>query len=123
MSQMPSHTSRRTILCVAVLAVSAWASPAAAQDLRFKTIYTAGDQRTESVTYIKGARERFDFTEMVVLKQGDLKRTIQISRAANSYLVVPDGQPPMAMPAAGPVQASQTPGVVMVTTTIVDTGE
>src|SRR5205814_7886045 len=32
-----------------------------AQDLRMKTVYTAGEQKTESVTYRKGERERFEF--------------------------------------------------------------
>jgi hypothetical protein len=93
---------------------------AVAQDLRFKTVYTTGDQRTETVSFQKSGRERFEFADMVVLKQPDLKRTVQISRAANSYLVVPDGQQPAAMTAPA---APQTPGVVVVTTTIVDTGE
>ena len=43
--------------------------------------------KTESVAYIKGARERFEFQDMVLLKQPDQKRTIQISKSANTYLV------------------------------------
>ena len=95
----------------------------AAQDLRFKTIYTAADQKTESVSYQKGQRQRFEFADMVVLKQNDLKRTVQISRAASSYLVVPDGGP--AAPAVQPTPTTppQTPGVVLVTSTFTDTGE
>ena len=92
----------------------------AAQDLRFRTVYTTGEQRTETVSFHKSGRERFEFADMVVLKQPDLKRTIQISRAASSYLVVPDGQQPPAVSAPG---TPQTPGVVVVSTTIVDTGE
>ena len=63
------------------------------EDVRFKSVYTTGDQRTETVTFIKGQRERFEFQDMVLLKQHDQKRTIQISRAANTYLVAPDGMP------------------------------
>src|SRR4029077_10690491 len=63
------------------------------QDLRMKTVYTAGEQKTESVTYRKGERERFEFGEVVLLKQHDLKRTVQIMRAANTYMLVPDGAP------------------------------
>ena len=94
-----------------------------ARDLRFRTVYTTGDQRTETASFQKNGRERFEFADMVVLKQPDLRRTIQISRAANSYLVVPDGQPPIATAAPAAPQPPQTPGVVVVTTRIVDTGE
>ena len=93
-----------------------------AQDLRFKTVYATGDLRTESVSYQKGARERFEFDDMVLIKQHDMKRTVQISRAANTYLVVPDGAAP-ALPTPPAGAAPATPGVVAVTTTIVDTGE
>ena len=92
-----------------------------AQDMRLKTAYTTAGQRTESVTYTKGQRERFEFGEVVVIKQYDLKRTLQIMTAANSYMVVPDGGMPA--PAAAPGAAPQTPGVVLMTTTITDTGE
>jgi hypothetical protein len=94
-----------------------------AQDLRFKTVYTAGDQRTESVSFQKGVRERFEFADMVLLKQHDLKRTVQISRTANTYLVVPDGAAPMPPTPVPAATAPPTPGVVAVTTTVVDTGE
>lgn len=95
-----------------------------AQDLRTKTVYTAADQKTESVTYEKGARERFEFGEVVLLKQHDLKRTVQIMRAANMYMLVPDGASPGGpLPAAVPNSPSQKPGVVTITTTITDTGE
>src|SRR5689334_18393146 len=62
-----------------------------AQDLHMKTVYMNGDQKTESVTYRKGERERFEFGDVIVLKQHDLKRTIQIMKAANTYMVVTDG--------------------------------
>jgi hypothetical protein len=54
------------------------------RSVRFKSTYTTGDQKTETVTFVKGARERFEFQDMVLLKQHDEKRTIQISRAAKS---------------------------------------
>jgi hypothetical protein len=91
--------------------------------VRFKSTYTTGEMKTESVTYIKGERERFEFQDMVLLKQRDQKRTIQISRAANTYLVAPDGMPAMTMPGAAPQAPPRPPGVIMVATTIVDTGE
>ena len=94
------------------------------QDLRMKTAYTTAGQKTESVTYKKGQRERFEFGDVIVIKQYDLKRTLQVMTAANSYMVVPDGgMPGVPAPAAAPGAAPQTPGVVLVTTTITDTGE
>jgi hypothetical protein len=98
-------------------------APPPPQDVRFKSTYTTGEMKTESVTYIKGERERFEFQDMVLLKQRDQKRTIQISKAANTYLVAPDGMPAMTMPGAAPQAPPRPPGVVMVATTIVDTGE
>ena len=91
-----------------------------AQDLRFRTVYTTGDQKTESVSYQKGSRQRFEFADTVLLKQNDLKRTVQISRAASTYVVIPDGVAPPAVPPAGP---ASSPGVVVVTSTFTDTGE
>src|SRR5262245_11541694 len=61
------------------------------EDVRFKSVYTTGGHRTETVTFIKGQRERFEFQDMVLLKQHDQKRIVQISRAANTYLVAPEG--------------------------------
>jgi hypothetical protein len=95
----------------------------AAQDLRFKTIYTTAGQKTESVSYQKGQRQRFEFADMVLLKQNDLKRTVQVSSAANTYVVVPDGSPAAAAAPAAPGTPAQTPGVVTVTSAFVDTGE
>jgi hypothetical protein len=94
------------------------------RDIHYKTTYTAAGMKTESVAYIKGPRERFEFQEMVLLLQHDEKRTIQISRAANTYLVIPDGTAPglPGTPAATPAPP-KAPGVVVVSTSIVDTGE
>jgi len=98
-------------------------APPPPQDVRFKSRYVAGEMKTESVTYIKGERERYEFQDMVLLKQPDQKRTIQISKAANTYLVAPDGMPASVVPGASPQAPPKPPGVVMVATTIVDTGE
>ena len=89
-----------------------------------KTVYTTGDQKTESVSYRKGDRERFEFGDVVLLRQHDLKRTVQIMKAANTYMVVPDGSAPaLPAPAAAPNAPPQKPGVITMTTTIMDTGE
>ncbi len=102
------------------------AAPPPPEDVRFKTSYTTGDQKTETTTFVKGPRERFEFQDMVLLKQHDQKRIVQISRAANTYLVAPEGMPstPTApAPAVDPALPPKPPGIVMVATTIVDTGE
>ena len=95
-----------------------------AQDLRMKTVYSTGPQRTESLMFTKGMRERYEFADTVLLRQHDLKRTVQIMRSANTYLVIPDGSVPgVPAPAAAPNAPPQKSGVVTVTTTITDTGE
>src|SRR4051812_32032914 len=98
------------------------AAKAVPHDLRLKTVYTAGDQRTESVSYVKGMRERFEFADMIVLQQHDLHRTVQISRAGNVYLVVPDDQAQAPAPDAAATAPAKA-GTIAVTTTITDTGE
>lgn len=99
-------------------------APPPPEDLHYKTVYTNGDQKTETITYIKGERERFEFQDMVLLKQHDQKRTIQIMKTAKTYLVAPDGAPPAMPVMPGAAQAPPRPnGVVSMSTTIVDTGE
>ncbi len=98
-------------------------APPPPQDVRYKAVYSAGDMKTESLTYVKGERERFEFQEMVLLRQHDQKRTIQISKSANTYLVSPEGAPPTPMVPGMPAPAPKPPGVIVMTTTIVDTGE
>ena len=57
---------------------------------------------------------------MILLRQHDLKQTVQISRAAHTYLIAPT--PPSA-PAAASLRAPKPPGVVNVETSIADVGE
>src|SRR5688572_5830426 len=64
--------------------------PPAPSDIRFKSRYTTGDQVTEGATYLRGSRERYELGDMILLRQHDLKQTVQISRSANTYLIVPD---------------------------------
>jgi hypothetical protein len=103
--------------------VVAKAAPAALTGVHFKTKYTTGDQVTESTTYIQGNRERYELGDMILLKQHDQKRTVQISRASNTHLVSPEGMPATPAPAGNPAAAPKAPGVVMMATSIVDTGE
>jgi hypothetical protein len=89
-------------------------------DVRFKSRYTTGDQVTEGTTYLRGTRERYELGDIILLRQHDLKQTVQISRAANTYLVVPNSAGDAAAPGADAQKAS---GVVNVETSIADIGE
>ena len=98
-------------------------APPAATDVRYKVKYTTGEQVTETTAYLHGTRERFELSDMVLIRQHDQKRAIQISRASKTYLVTPleGASAPAATPE--PVPGQKPPGVVLVATTIVDTGE
>ena len=91
--------------------------PPPPSDVRYKTRHTTGEEATESVTFISDQRERYELGDIVLIRQRDQKRNIQISRAANSYVIVPDDT--TAAAAAPP----RPPGVVNVTVSIVDLGE
>jgi hypothetical protein len=134
MSPLLTCCNRRHVLSVLFVTAVMWCPTISAQtaapppkpvvqDLRMKTVYTAAGQKTESVTYRKGQRERFEFGDVVVIKQPDLQRTVQIMRAANTYMVVPDGAQVGPSMAAVPGTSALTPGIVAMTTTITDTGE
>lgn len=94
------------------------APPPAPTDVRYKTRHTTGEEVTESVTFITDQRERYELTDIVLIRQRDQKRNIQISRAANSYVTVAE-EAPAAAAAAPP----RPPGVVNVSVSIVDLGE
>ena len=98
-------------------APAAPAPPPAPSDVRYKTKYTTGTEATESVTFITDQRERYELGDIVLIKQRDQKRNIQISRTANSYVILPDNAP------AAAVAAPPAPGVVNVTVSIVDLGD
>jgi hypothetical protein len=103
---------------VAPPVVAAPPPPAPPSDVRFKSKYTAGDQVTESTSYIREQRERYELGDIILIKQRDQKRAIQISRAANTYVVNPE-----VAAAPAPAAAPRPPGVVNVTVSIVDLGE
>ncbi len=93
------------------------APPPPPQDARFKVVYRADGVATETTIYAKGERQRYEFTDMVLLQQPDQKRTVQISLPAKTYYVTP-----MVDSAAG--TGAQAPAAnVRVVTTIIDTGE
>jgi hypothetical protein len=88
--------------------------PPPPSDVRFTSKYTTGDKVTESVTYIRGSRERYELGDMILLRQHDLKRSVQISKAANTYLISPD---------TDTTAAPTGSGVVVVESSIADVGE
>src|SRR5687767_2804433 len=88
----------------------------APSDVRFKSRYTTGDQVTEGMTYLRGNRERYELGDMILLRQHDLKQSVQISRGARTYLITPDA-------AASSSGAHKASGVVRVETSIADVGE
>lgn len=93
------------------------APPPPPTDVHYKTKYTTGDQVTESTTFITNQRERYELGDIILIKQRDQKRNVEISRSANTYVVIPDDAPAQAPPAPRP------PGVVNVTVSITDAGD
>src|SRR5688572_16677641 len=96
------------------------APPPAPSDIRFKSRYTTGDQVTEGTTYLRGSRERYELGDMILIRQHDLKQSVQISRASNTYLIVPAAAGDAAVVAT---DTPKTSGVVNVETSIADVGE
>jgi hypothetical protein len=114
--------------------------PAAERATDFKvkyrtTVSTAGGQgqTSESVTMIKGPRERSENRsgygyETISITQCDLKRTIQISDNAKKYVITPieTGETATAPTGSTPNAASspvRRGGIVTYTTSVIDTGE
>ena len=68
-------------------------APAPKSDLRIKYRTNTGGQTMESITMLKGARERSEtntsYMNMVNIVQCDLKRTIQLSDNARKYVITP----------------------------------
>ena len=95
------------------------APPPPPTDVRYKTKYTTGAESNESVTFITAQRERYELGDIVLIKQRDQKRNVQISRSANTYVILAEDAPAPAIVAA----AAQAPGIVNVNISYVDLGE
>jgi len=104
--------------------------------VKYKVTMNAGGQvqSSETVTMIKGARERSEskmgYYDSINITQCDLKRTIQINDKVKKYLITPmevDTTTASSTPAAPatptPTTPSRTGGIVTYVTTSVDTGE
>jgi hypothetical protein len=107
--------------------------PTGGGDLKvtYRTTMVAGPT-TESVTMIKGARERSENRmghgyDQITVTQCDLKRTIQISDAVKKYVVSPMQTEEASTTPSKPVPATSTPsrkgGVVNYVSSSIDTGE
>lgn len=107
---------------------------AAQADLKIKYRTTTAGQSYESVTMIKGARERSEThtgfgMDTVNITQCDLKRTIQLSEKTKKYVITPMATDDAAAPRSnsGATTAASEParrgGLVTYVTTATDTGE
>ena len=129
----PSRIIRLAFLLLAVASAAATARA----DVKIKTRSTSAGQTTESVTYIKGKRQRTEYGPSVTIMQCDLRRSLQLVVPAKTYTVTPFGGDAAAggaaasttQTAARPAGAAGTPtgatrgGVVTSTYTSTDTGE
>jgi hypothetical protein len=93
-------------------------APPPPSDVRYTAKYTAGDQVTESTSFFTDKRERYELGDIILIKQRDQSRNVQISRTANTYVILPE----VALTAATPA-APKPPGVVTMTTSFVDLGD
>ncbi len=108
------------------------AQPARVNDLKIKYRMTVGGQGIETITMLKGARERSETRtgygmDLVNLTQCDLKRTVQISDKTKKYLITPmDDGDSTANSGTGMADASgpsRRGGVITYVMTSTDTGE
>src|SRR6187401_854317 len=77
--------------------------PLPPSDVRYKTTYVNADQTTDGTTFVRDTRERYELGDTILIKQYDQKRTVQISKGANTYVITPDG----AIAAAAAVAAAK----------------
>ncbi len=120
--QKPAPTTRKPATAKPAPAPPAPAvkpAPPPPADVRFKSRYTTADQTTEGATYLRGSRERYELGDMILLRQHDLKQTVQISRSARTYLITADAT----IAPASSLQAAKPPGFVNVETSVADVGE
>lgn len=109
--------------------------PAPPADLKIRYKTTMSGQPSESVTMIKGTRERSEMhgfgMDSINITQCDLKRTIQLNEKTQKYLITPMIGPDTNQPATSPATSTSTSGpadvrrggVVTYVSNITDTGE
>ncbi|MCZ2079686.1 MAG: hypothetical protein LC130_32355 [Bryobacterales bacterium] len=101
--------------CVlAVCTQTVWAA-----DVRVKSKYTASGQTTESVMYSNGVRQRFEYGDVAIINQCDLRRLVQVNDKAKLYALTSTGARAQAPAEAQPRKG----GVVTYTASVTETGE
>lgn len=103
-------------------------TPAKINNLKIKYKTTSGGQSSESLTMIRGSRERSEMQlgagmEMITITQCDLKRNVQLGTAAKKYMVTPMDTGATTAAESTTKTAATRGGVVTYTTTSIDTGE
>ena len=110
--------------------------PAQPADLKIRYKTTMSGQPSESVTMIKGTRERSEMhgfgMDSINITQCDLKRTVQLNEKTQKYLITPmigpdtnqpaSTSPATSTPTSGPADVRRG-GVVTYVTNVTDTGE
>ena len=109
------------------------ASSAAANDLKIRYRVTSSGQPMETITMLKGARERSEMKmgygmDIINITQCDLKRTLQLSEKTRKYVITPmetvdstgNAGADARLTSSSPARSG---GVVTYNTTAVDTGE
>jgi hypothetical protein len=105
----------------------------AGNDLTIKYRTVMAGQSSESMSRIKGTRERTDSSspyggDSINILQCDLKRSIQLNEKNQKYLITPmqvttGSETPQSEPVNNPVGEARRGGIVTYTTTATDTGE
>src|SRR5438552_19181713 len=83
-------------------------------DTRMKVRYTTNGEVTETTVYTKGARQRLEYPDVVVIQQPDQQRMLQLDPKSKAYSTLPTNF--AAAPVPVPAGAPRKGGVVMVTT-------
>ncbi|HET6890629.1 MAG TPA: hypothetical protein VFH31_05960 [Pyrinomonadaceae bacterium] len=104
-----------------------------ASDLKIRYKMSTSGQPSESVTMIKGTRERSEMhgygMDNINITQCDLKRTIQLNEKTQKYMITPLVSPDANQPAStgatpsAPAEAPRQGGVLTYITNVTDTGE
>ncbi|CAN5650531.1 hypothetical protein BH23ACI1_BH23ACI1_30650 [soil metagenome] len=116
------------------------APPPPPTDVQLRTSYTTGAQVSENRTYIRGARQRFEFPGITVITQCDMERSLWINDATKQYMEVSTAPRPAVSPSPADLpqdaeSSEQAPdaseskdgkargGVITERVTLTDTGE
>ena len=119
---------KNLILSIFVFALTATFATAALADVKVKSKQTVSGQSYETTTYIKGKRQRSEgMGGMVSITQCDLKRSVQLNPAGQTYMVTPFASYTQTTTKAAATTDEngvvQTGGRITTTITTKDTGE